>query len=168
MGGTGRANASIQAYLTPITSPAKPSSIVPNGDGFTAEEVQAALRPEAPEPWHPNEDYADCEISDLYAGPRAVTFSGRVANIFDSANTPKTPRSAKGCVKLCVKDGSSAITVISSDQLHVCVCGSMCFADIYRFAFGTQNKSRASSSGTLSPSGPTTVSSFDIYLLLRS
>ena len=36
---------------------------------------------------------------------------GRVANIYDVANAPKTPRSAKGCVKLCVKDDSGAITV---------------------------------------------------------
>jgi hypothetical protein len=27
------------------------------------------------------------------------------------ANTPKTPRSAKGCVKLCVKDDHDAVTV---------------------------------------------------------
>lgn len=115
MGGPGRTNASIQAYLTPITSPVKPSSKpasdAPLGDGFTAEEVQEALRPRSLEAWHPAEEYADCEIRDLYAGPRAVSFMGRVANIFDSANTPKTPRSAKGCIKLCVKDGGSAITV---------------------------------------------------------
>lgn len=56
-------------------------------------------------------EYAECDIRDLYPGPQAVTFMGRIANIFDVANTPKTPRSAKGCVKLCVKDNSGAITV---------------------------------------------------------
>lgn len=128
MGGSGRANASIQAYLTPITSPVKsdstPASTVSIGDGFTTEEVQEALRLKAPESWHPAEDYADVEISDLYAGPRAVTFMGRVCNIFDSANTPKTPRSAKGCIKLCVKDGGSAITVCSPDQFSFCVANN--------------------------------------------
>jgi hypothetical protein len=34
-----------------------------------------------------------------------------VANIFDVANAPKTPGSAKGCVKLCVKDDHDAVTV---------------------------------------------------------
>lgn len=115
MGGSNKNNASIQAYLTPITSPVKagrsPIPAAPVGDGFTAEEVQEALRPKAADAWHPSEEYVDCEISDLFAGPRAVSFMGRVANIFDSANTPKTPRSAKGCIKLCVKDGGSAITV---------------------------------------------------------
>lgn len=149
-------NASIQAYLTPITSPVKsgstPASAVPIGDGFTPEEVQEALQPKASESWHPAEDYADCEISDLYAGPRAVSFMGRVANIFDSANTPKTPRSAKGCIKLCVKDGGSAITVCSPDR--------SCFrnANVKRFASGMQVKSRAYSLVTPSLSGPTIVS----------
>jgi hypothetical protein len=59
----------------------------------------------------PDFEYADMRISDLIAGPKAVTFMGRVANIFDVANSPRTPRSAKGCIKLCVKDGSGAITV---------------------------------------------------------
>lgn len=111
MGGSSRTNASIQAYLTPITSPVKHGFTTPIGDGFTTEEVQQAMQPTASASWHPAEDYADCEISDLYAGPRAVSFMGRVANIFDCANTPKTPRSAKGCIKLCIKDGGSAITV---------------------------------------------------------
>lgn len=103
------------ANLTPITSPAKPASTTslaaPIGDGFTFEEVQDRLQLKAFASWHPAEDYVDCEIRDLYAGPRAVSFMGRVANIFDSANTRRTPRSAKGCIKLCVKDGGSAITV---------------------------------------------------------
>lgn len=36
---------------------------------------------------------------------------GRVANIYDVVNSPKTPRSATGCVKLTVKDDDGAITV---------------------------------------------------------
>jgi len=118
MGGNGKGDASIQAFFppTPNSSPVKsasspPSSDVPVGDGFTAEEKQEALKPQPAEPWHPTVEYEDCEIRDLYPGPRAVTFMGRVANIFDVANIPKTPRSAKGCVKLCVKDDTGAITV---------------------------------------------------------
>lgn len=36
---------------------------------------------------------------------------GRVANIYDVINSPKTPKSAKGCAKLTVKDDGGAITV---------------------------------------------------------
>lgn len=124
------ANASIQAYLTPATSPVKSEARdAPVGDGFTAEELQNALKPRPADIWHPGVteqctarsahlilimlefEYTDMEISDLIAGPRAVTFMGRVANMFDVANSPRTPRSAKGCVKLCIRDGSGAITV---------------------------------------------------------
>ncbi|KAF2209754.1 hypothetical protein CERZMDRAFT_46572 [Cercospora zeae-maydis SCOH1-5] len=112
MGGSKSTTASIQAYLTPVTSPAKsPAVETPVGDGFTAEELQEALKPRLQETWHPDFEYADMEISDLIAGPQAVAFMGRVANIYDVANSSRTPRSAKGCVKLCVKDGSGAITV---------------------------------------------------------
>lgn len=119
-GGTSksRGDASIQAFFPPtppVSSPTKrpiqPSSDAPIGDGFTAEEKEEALRPQPAEPWYPPVEYEDCEIHELYPGPRAVTFMGRVANIFDVANTPKTPRSAKGCVKLCVKDHTGAVTV---------------------------------------------------------
>ncbi|OQO09850.1 hypothetical protein B0A48_04202 [Cryoendolithus antarcticus] len=115
-------NTSIQAFFqpTPSTSPIKPAQTSNPisetiGDGFTATEVQNALRP-APssltDTWHPTAEYAECEIRDLQPGPRAVTFMGRVANIFDvGVGTGKTPKSAKGCVKLCVKDERAAVTV---------------------------------------------------------
>ncbi|GAB7365615.1 hypothetical protein MBLNU230_g6684t1 [Neophaeotheca triangularis] len=113
---------SIQAYFppTPQTSPQKqPLGSSPQhsarpsqpGDGFTEEEIRDALKPKPAQPWTPTTDYAESNISHLTPGPRAVTFMGRVANIFDVGNTPKTPRSAKGCVKLCVKDDTAAITV---------------------------------------------------------
>lgn len=108
MGGSKSVNTSIQAYLTAVPSPIKNSTV---GDGFTPEEVQEALKPIAAETWHPEFEYADQEISDLAPGPAAVTFMGRVANIFDVTNSPKTPRSAKGCIKFCVKDSHGAITV---------------------------------------------------------
>ena len=125
MGGASRGDASIQAFFSPTpssspiksTSPAIPSSDSAIGDGFTAEEVQEALKPKPAEPWHPSTEYAELEIRDLEPGPKAVTFMGRIANIFDVANTPKTPRSAKGCVKLCVKDDKGAITVLQQPQV---------------------------------------------------
>lgn len=115
MGRMGKGDASIQAFFSPDSnsSPTKShaSSDKPVGDGFTAEEVKEALKPKPAEPWYPPVEYMECEIQHLFPGPRAVTFMGRVANIFDVANTPKTPRSAKGCLKLCVRDDKGAITV---------------------------------------------------------
>lgn len=100
---------------TPDSSPTKPAAAPPSkpsvGDGFTHQERSDALKPDFAQPWVPPADYEECQIRDLLPGPRAVTFMGRVANIFDIANTPKTARSAKGCVKLCVKDETGAITV---------------------------------------------------------
>ena len=106
-------NSSIQAFFTPAppTSSTEQTSSCTLGDGFTSQELQQALTPPPAKPWQPEVDYAECDIGELYPGPRAVTFMGRVANIFDVANAPKTPRSAKGCVKLCVKDDHAAITV---------------------------------------------------------
>ena len=106
-------NSSIQAFFSPTTSSSStkqaPSSSI--GDGFTSEELHEALKPSPVEPWQPKVEYLECEIRDLHPGPCAVTFMGRVANIFDVANAPKTPRSAKGCVKLCVKDDHDAVTI---------------------------------------------------------
>ncbi|KAI7483291.1 hypothetical protein KC357_g3403 [Hortaea werneckii] len=100
---------------TPESSPTKPTAtLLPGpyiGDGFTSQEKSYALKPDFAQPWVPPADYEECQIRELYPGPRAVTFMGRVANIFDIPNTPKTARSAKGCVKLCVKDETGAITV---------------------------------------------------------
>lgn len=109
-------NSSIQAFFCPSPAPfrSSPTKQDPNssiGDGFTSQEVEEALKSTPPKIWQPEVEYADCEIRDLYPGPRAVTFMGRIANIFDVANAPKTPRSAKGCLKLCVKDDRDAITI---------------------------------------------------------
>ncbi|TKA83352.1 hypothetical protein B0A55_01028 [Friedmanniomyces simplex] len=113
MGGNGKGDASIHAFFppTPQSSPVKRSATAHIGDGFTADELRTALQPKPAEPWQPPSEYTESDIRDLYPGPKAVTFMGRVCNLFDVANTPKTPRSAKGCVKLCVKDETGAITV---------------------------------------------------------
>lgn len=118
-------NSSIQAFFPPTPSSSSPTKAMPSssiGDGFTTEEVEDATKPLSLKAWQPEVDYAECEIRDLYPGPRCVTFMGRVANIFDFSNAPRTPRSAKGCVKLCVKDEHGAITVrvwYANRYLHV-------------------------------------------------
>ncbi|WPH02560.1 Hypothetical protein R9X50_00542500 [Acrodontium crateriforme] len=116
----GKADASIQNFLlpTPSNSPSKrdlspAQSNVSYGDGFTEAEINEARTPKSIEPCYPTSEYLECEIRDLQPGHRAVTFMGRIANIFDVSNSPKTARSAKGCSKLCVKDETGAITVCS-------------------------------------------------------
>lgn len=110
-------NSSIQAFFQPTAAPSasscpiKGSSSPSFGDGFTTEEVEEALKPSQAKAWQPPSDYTEIEIRDLSPGPQAVTFMGRVANIYDVVNSPKTPRSAKGCLKLTVKDDRGAITV---------------------------------------------------------
>lgn len=105
MGGSSKPHASIQTY--------PPHTPTPIGDGFTTQEIQDALQsqPSATDPWTPPSEYAECAIADLQPGPRAVTFMGRVANVFDVGHSPKTPRSARGCVKVCVRDCGGAVTV---------------------------------------------------------
>ena len=123
MGGPNSGGASIQAFfpLTPnASSPSKSPNhpqlppVAPRGDGFTTDELHTPSVPGPTQSWVPPHDYTETDISSLHGGPQAVTFMGRVANVFDLTNTPKTPRSARGCVKLCVKDDGAAITVRAS------------------------------------------------------
>ena len=105
------------------SAPTSSSSLSSNfatqiGDGFTAEELQRSLQPEPLEPWHPPVEYTETEIPHIHPGPGAVTFMSRVANIYDAYAAPKTPRSAKGCLKLCVKDDGGAITVHAASFLE--------------------------------------------------
>lgn len=106
---------SIQSFFTPqsSSSPTKPASSFCKrpGDGFTAEEIDAALRPAPSDSWDPPTEYEDCDIASLYAGPKCVTFMGRIVNFFDMSSPSKAPKAAKGCVKMIVKDNTCAITV---------------------------------------------------------
>jgi hypothetical protein len=108
---------SIQSFFTPT----KPDSTTPNGvdedassfpgDGFTDAEIDAVLHPMPNDTWLPGQEYDQEDIISLIPGPRCVTFQGRVANFYDQPTPSKKPRSAKGCVKLIIKDDTRAITV---------------------------------------------------------
>lgn len=127
---SGRADASIQAFFSPAPTPSPtktlsaslPSSDTLIGDGFTEEEVKEALKPKPLEPWVPTAAYVECAISDLQPGSHAVSFMGRVANIFDVMTTARKPRSAKGCLQICVKDDGGAITVSAVLACLVALC----------------------------------------------
>lgn len=83
------------------------------GDGFTAAEIDAALHPTLAQTWQPSPTtkYDDLEISEIAPGPRCITFMGRIANVFDIANAARMPRTAKGCLRIVIKDDSGAVTV---------------------------------------------------------
>ncbi|KAF2489649.1 hypothetical protein BU16DRAFT_575344 [Lophium mytilinum] len=91
--------------------PSSSPSTTPLGDGFSTEEVDAVLHPTIDSAWTPTQDYEELEIGDLDAGPRCVTFIGRIVNLYDQATPSKAPKAAKGCIKLIVADDSGALTV---------------------------------------------------------
>jgi len=80
------------------------------GDGFTAEEIDAAIHPNLGS-WVPQQEYEEIEIGSLVPGYQRVTFMGRVVNFYDQQTPSKMPQAAKGCLKVIVKDDSGALTV---------------------------------------------------------
>lgn len=102
---------------TPSPSPAEQvhphssSDVQPGSDGFTQDEILDAIKPKPEQPWQPPKDYLESDIRDLQPGRQHVKFAGRVANMFGMPVSSKGPRSAKGCIKLRVKDDTSVITV---------------------------------------------------------
>lgn len=81
------------------------------GDGFTAEEVEAALHPPALPKWQPRGIYEEADIETLVPGPGCVALIGRVVNFFDQETLSKAPQAAKGCLKLVIKDDTGALVV---------------------------------------------------------
>ncbi|KAK4449153.1 hypothetical protein QBC34DRAFT_463794 [Podospora aff. communis PSN243] len=108
-------NPSIQSFyqkdnLPPPARPA-PSVTWPSSDGFSPEEVSAALRPVA-ETWKPKGEYDDVQIGDLLPGPARVRFTGRIVNF--SASKDGSPRRAvlpQGFHFLVVKDHSGVVAI---------------------------------------------------------
>ncbi|KAF2873590.1 hypothetical protein BDV95DRAFT_540811 [Massariosphaeria phaeospora] len=98
-------NASIQSYFS--SSPSKASA---PGDGFTSEEVDAVLHPPSAQ-WTPTQDYEEVSIGAIDAGPRNLTFMGRIVNYHDNVKPSKRPQAAQGCLKLMVADDTGAVTV---------------------------------------------------------
>jgi hypothetical protein len=61
--------------------------------------------------WQPQHDYEDVSIGELASGPRRVSFTARIVNLYDQSVHSKLPKLAKGCLKILVKDGSALILV---------------------------------------------------------
>lgn len=130
----------IQSFFQSQPASAPPSSSPLSGDGFTAAEIEAALHPSLPEIWHPSPTtkYYDSDIASLSPGTRCITFMGRIANLFDVANSSRMPRTAKGCIRIVVKDESGAVTV-SETLSNLCKLGHMTALNMKsRFVCGTR------------------------------
>lgn len=61
--------------------------------------------------WKPRQPYEDHNIGDLVAGPGAVSFNGRIVNIYEQQQTSKRPKAAKGLLRLIVRDDTGAFVV---------------------------------------------------------
>ncbi|KAL9635718.1 MAG: hypothetical protein Q9164_003284 [Protoblastenia rupestris] len=107
--------ASIQSFFQPETSSpdARKQILVTEADannGFTSTEVNSALCPNLHK-WQPRIAYADMDIGALAPGPGCVTIMGRIVNFYETPNTSKSPRAAKGSYSVVVKDDTGAFTV---------------------------------------------------------
>ncbi|KAF2259306.1 hypothetical protein CC78DRAFT_74412 [Lojkania enalia] len=116
-------NPSIQSFFLPSptkpsssvsipSSPAQPTSFKESipGDGFTPDEIEAVLHPPSVQ-WIPTQDYEEADIGALAAGPKFVTFMGRVVNFYDMAQPSKRPLAAQGYQKVVVADDTGVLTV---------------------------------------------------------
>ncbi|ORY19497.1 hypothetical protein BCR34DRAFT_620953 [Clohesyomyces aquaticus] len=93
------------------SQPQLPSSSCHNpGDGFSPEEIEAVLHPPLIQ-WTPTQDYDETNIGALERGPKPVTFMGRIANMYNMAQSSKRLSAVKGCLKILVADETGAMTV---------------------------------------------------------
>ena len=80
------------------------------GDGFTGEEIDAALHPTLHK-WQARVEYHETDINDLVPGPGCVQVTGRVVNFHDQINVSKMPQAAKGSIRMIIKDDTGAMVV---------------------------------------------------------
>ena len=59
----------------------------------------------------PHQEYEEAQLCTLAPGPRRIKISARVVNIHDQPVTSKSPKAAKGCLKILVKDNNAALLV---------------------------------------------------------
>ena len=115
---------SIQSFFSsPQTAPSSrplASSATEPGDGFTPQEVDAALHPQ-PTAWSPPHAYSERSIGELEPGPGSVMFIGRVRSLYDQATPSKQPLAAQGCLKMTVGDDTGTVTVF-------CIAATACSA----------------------------------------
>ena len=79
-------------------------------DGFSEDEVQAALHPTLHR-WNPRNEYEESDISSLVPGPGCRALQGRVVNFYQQQTLNKKPQAAKGCLKVVIKDDTGTLMV---------------------------------------------------------
>jgi hypothetical protein len=102
---------SIELFLATRSRHPAPAPKTTVGDGFTPEEVDAALHPAVDASWAPGVAHAEADIASLEPGPRCVVVRGRVVNFHDQPAAARRPKAAKGCFRLIVKDDTGALCV---------------------------------------------------------
>ncbi len=84
-------------------------------NGFVEPKSRRSTRELSPSHWRPQHDYEEVSISNLAPGPRRVSFTARVVNLYyEHKVDSKMPDSSKGCLKILVKDDSALILVCRS------------------------------------------------------
>lgn len=78
------------------------------GAGFS--EVDPTLKPQLHR-WQPRCAYNELNIDNLDAGPGCIMVVGRVVNMSDEKQSSNMPHTAKGHLKLIVKDDTGALSV---------------------------------------------------------
>ena len=69
--------------------------------------------------WLPTQAYDYMAIADLVPGPCKVKFTASVVNIYDHGVAKMMPESAKGCLKVLVKDGTEVMMVLLTCEYPV-------------------------------------------------
>ena len=112
----------IKSFFEPVPSPSQSAH---KGHLPTLQTITAPIEVVVVEPkartniarlsqgyWRLQHDYEEASIGELAPGPRRVSFTARVVNLYDDQNVhSKKPDSAKGCLKVLMKDDSALIQV---------------------------------------------------------
>lgn len=94
-----------------------PDSSLASGDGFMDQERQISLDSSSdPEGWNRAGDYTSSSIGDLVCGPQKTTFTARVVHLYLTMLTSKSPKAARGCWHLVVKDDTGTVAVCDSGE----------------------------------------------------
>ena len=99
----------------PHSSKAKSNLLVLNFQSCSLAEdgVNEHTNPSSQAEWSPQQDYEDASIGELVPGPRTVSFTARIVNMYEQTVESKMPQAAKGCFRLLMKDDSGLLLVTS-------------------------------------------------------
>ena len=110
---------SIRSFMHPLTPPhsskARSNLLVLNFHSCSLAEdgVDEQTNPNPLAECSPQQDYEDASIGDLVPGPRRVSFTARIVNMYEQTVESKMPQAAKGCFRLLMKDDSALLLVAS-------------------------------------------------------